>query len=531
MDFDVLKWENPSRNDLGADTIFESLNEKFEEFMGRGTGYGTLQLISSTRPQQDDSQPRQIEEVKDPNKRRVILLEDLPNIFSSSSTGSAAMTSFRAAIHSFLATVQDSSSPSPCILIVSENLTTQTDSTSITPHRLLGPQLLNHPRTTSIPFNKIAPTIIQKALEKVVEIEGRRMGVKDLPSAGLLAGIGACGDIRSAINTLEFMMVGKSNPARQGKLLATKAKKKGRNMQDWGQPSESEKLTLELITQRESSLGIFHAVGKVVWNKRYTAGVDLDTFVSGIHENYLYSCTGDSFPENFEACIENLSDSDILSYNVSPGGKNQVDDSLRQGELAFQVAVRGTLMGLPIKVKRESSRSSMYYPMSQRLWRDKEVIEGFINMFITTGLSDFGNHKIPGGMADLDALLEYFPYTHKISKGHLRKRGGMRTDAMRNMEKVVLFRGVGDQSETIPDGPDEEEEVENGEEDEMGNVKVKRKVRRQKESGQYGGRFRKRKDGGVGIAGIGEGDKGSNKDMEESLEDLVIADDDIEDDW
>ncbi|KAF3923135.1 hypothetical protein ABW20_dc0107654 [Dactylellina cionopaga] len=570
MDFDILKWENPSQHEIGGDTVFESLNSKFEEFMGRGTGYDTLPLVMESK-YEDIVSLKKFEEARDPDRRRVILLEDLPNIFSSSTAGSSAMMSFRSAVHTFLATPQDEAPPSPCILIISENLTTQSNSTSITPHRLLGPQLLNHRKTTSIQFNKIAPSIMQKALEKIVDVEAKRRGMKEAPSAGLLAGIGACGDIRSAINALEFMMVGKSSTNCLRQAVAPKGRKKGRNMQDWGEPRASEKPMLELITQRESSLGIFHAVGKVVWNKRLdplepqalppevlpdpidelssfarppslvdiktlidTAGVDLDTFISGIHENYLHSCNGSSFPEHFEACVEHLSDSDILSYNVSPGGRGQVDDNIRQSEFAFQVAVRGTLMGLPVKVKRESSRSSMYYPMSQRLWRDKEVIEGLISMFISNGLAEFGNGKIAGGMADLEALLEYFPYTYRIAKAEMRNRGGVRTPAMKNLERVVLFRGVGDQSETIPDGPDEEEEVENGEEDEMGNVKVRRKVRRQKEdSGQYGGRFRKRKDGGAGIAGIGDREKESEA-VEEGLEGLVIAEDDIEDadsDW
>ncbi|KAK6499049.1 Cell cycle checkpoint protein rad17 [Arthrobotrys musiformis] len=563
LDFDVLKWENPSQHDIGGDGIFESLNAKFEEFMGRGMGYGALPLVveSGSRGRSSVQKP---EELKDPNRRKVILLEDLPNIFSSSSAGSSAMMSFRGAIHSYLATPQDGELA--CVLIISENLTTQSNSTSITPHRLLGPQLLNHRGTTSITFNKIAAGIMQKALEKIVDVEMRMKGVKETPSSGLLAGIGACGDIRSAINTLEFMMVGRGKGSNKKPVPIPKTKKKiGRSLSDWGQPSESERSTLELITQREASLGIFHAVGKIVWNKRFdpeepqfkppeilpdppshlssfsrppslvdistlidTAGVDLDTFVSGIHENYLHSCAGSSFPESYETCIEYLSDSDMLSRGTtSPWERNQVEDAMRQGELAFQIAVRGILMGLPAKVKRDSTKNSMYYPMSQRLWRDKEVIEGLISVFISTGLTEFGNSKIAMGMADLEALLEYLPYTHRIGKARMRGSGGFRTPVMKNLEKVVLFRGVGDQSEAIPDAPDEEEEVVEGEEDEMGNVKVKRKVRRQKEeTGRYGGRFKKRQDGGVGIVGIGEGEKNV---VEEEMEKLVLEEDDIED--
>ena len=84
--------------------------------------------------------------------------------------------------------------------------------------------------------------------------------------------------------------------------------------------------SLELVTRREASLGIFYAVGKVVYNKRddppidpdksavellppYLAraahprvsqvnpvelidkmGTDTSTFISALHENYILSC-------------------------------------------------------------------------------------------------------------------------------------------------------------------------------------------------------------------------------------------------
>jgi cell cycle checkpoint protein len=60
------------------------------------------------------------------------------------------------------------------------------------------------------------------------------------------------GDIRSAINTLEFVC---SHPSKDGK--GTKDRKK--NMS---------RAMLEVVTRKENSFVLFHLMGKVMYNKR-----------------------------------------------------------------------------------------------------------------------------------------------------------------------------------------------------------------------------------------------------------------------
>ena len=196
-----------------------------------------------------------------------------------------------------------------------------------------------------------------------------------------------------------------------------------------------------MVTQREASLGIFHAVGRVVYNKRDEAagdggggggggveeqlppyllrfarpkrsqvsvsslmdetGTDTQTFISALHENYVLSCESSDAMDLSTAmdyadeCMEHLSASDLLcpSRDVFFGGRggqawrDSGSQLMRQDEMAFEVAVRGMLFSLPSPVKRKAAAGGgprggdafkMFYPTSLKLWRAKEEMEGLV---------------------------------------------------------------------------------------------------------------------------------------------------------
>jgi cell cycle checkpoint protein len=207
--------------------------------------------------------------------------------------------------------------------------------------------------------------------------------------------------------------------------------------------TKMEQESLEMVTQRESTLGIFHAVGRVVYNKRIPddpsgppvpqpphwfperrrpkasevqleslideLGTDTQTFITALHENYVLSCEGTDEEETMDAidgCIESLSDADLLSpdrFGHSGFGKRNFQgtssDTLRQDEMSFQACVRGLLYNLPSPVKRinpppgvmgikgkgsaKGSAYVMYYPTSLRIWREQEEIGGLIDLWIS----------------------------------------------------------------------------------------------------------------------------------------------------
>ncbi|KAJ2991898.1 hypothetical protein NUW58_g2351 [Xylaria curta] len=435
---EILEWRNPTAS-LGGPQGFQSASAQFEEFMGRGGKFCQL----------DTNEDDKKNEVGD-GTRKIMLIEEFPNTFSRSST---PMTSFRKSVLQFLAMNTPSLSLfskqtpkdhiTPVVMIISETLLTTTSASadSFTAHRLLGPEIIRHPGVCIIEFNAIAPTLLAAALELIVQKEAKKSGRRRTPGPLVLRKLGEVGDIRSAISSLQFLCL------------------KGDTETDWGsqvnfgKPKRSIKIsipmthgemeTLQLVSQREASLGIFHAIGKVVYNKReenlidpdspegraevlpnhLTAhsrphrsevsvdslidetGTDTHTFISALHENYVLSCepAGTSDPNSFldymGECINYLSESDLLcpSWDVFFGGhgagasnffgRDSASHVLRQEEIAFQVATRGLLFSLPSPVKRiaigskrgGSDRFKMFYPTSLKLWREKEELGNLVD--------------------------------------------------------------------------------------------------------------------------------------------------------
>ncbi|KAL2266601.1 hypothetical protein VTJ83DRAFT_5953 [Remersonia thermophila] len=420
MRCEVLEWRNPGSSFGVPGQAYQSAATQFEEFLGRGGKFGQLDLEEEEGEEEDedgDTPPPPA-----PGGKRLMLVEEFPNTFMRSSAG---LMGFRDAVIQFLsASVPPmglGSAPepgTPVVMVISETLLTTTSASadSFTAHRLLGPEILKHPGTAVIEFKPIAPTFLIKALELVVQKEARKSGRRRTPGPRVLQRLGEVGDIRNAISSLEFLCAkGDAEADWGGKVAFTKPKRASKDAAPALTKGEQE--SLELVSRREATLGIFHAVGKVVYNKRTdfppgsveaTAeaalpdclsrcarpkksevavdalideiGTDTHTFISALHENYPLSCeqTGPSDPNScmdyINGCLDYLSDSDLLypSWDVFFGGgrgthayggavslggysgKDSGGHMLRQDEMAFQVAVRGMLFSLPTPVRRQA---------------------------------------------------------------------------------------------------------------------------------------------------------------------------------
>ncbi|MBE3048732.1 hypothetical protein IMZ48_40780, partial [Candidatus Bathyarchaeota archaeon] len=455
MGCELLEWKSPTGSFVPG---MQSPTAQFEAFLGLGGKFGGLDIDSDT----SENQKNQSQAT--PAAQRIILIEEFPNTFTRSST---ALASFRNAISAYLgentpSLAEFSQKPpaqpaTPIILVVSETLLTTTSASadSFTAHRLLGPEILRHPGAGVVDFNAIAPSLLSKALELIVMKEARKSGRRRTPGPQVLKRLGEIGDIRSAISSLEFLCLKGDRDGDWGSRVSfTKPKKGGKNVATL---TQGEAESLEQVSQREASLGIFHAVGKVVYNKRDDAPTDADdpvevlpsylkhcerpkrsqvsvdtlidetgsdtsTFISALHENYVLSCEtanpADPTPpiDYVNNCIDALSDGDLLcpSWDVffggrgAPGGyagREAGSHVLRQDELGFQVAVRGLLFGLPHPVKRVAAAPGrgadafkMFYPTSIKLWRAKEEMEGLVGMWSTRLLT--GGDKPQGSVAD-----------------------------------------------------------------------------------------------------------------------------------
>ena len=442
---EVLEWKNPSSApdwDREAESAFSSgLNGLFEEFVGRAGQFGCLDIVGAGGTQTAGAEPG----------RKVVLIEDFPNTLTGSSN--QPLLSFRHTIKSFLALPAAAAVP-PLILIVTETASV-TGPDSFTAHKLLTPAILHHPQCTVLPFNKVAPTYLARVLKTVAT----RTSLN--PPADLITALASSGDIRAAIMTLEFLHSHHTlppPPAPTGR--ATKKPKKTP-----AAPPSTASL-LASIT-RESSYSLFHAAGKILYNKRNPdllsttpllpehphhthpiaadlatllpeIGAEPHTFLATLHENYLGSVNlagslvcGDVSAEEALldcaiACIDALSVADQL---LGDGWK------VRSEEAAFQVGCRGVMAALPDEVKREGA-AKMYYPTGERLWKVREEVEGAVEWWAA-------KERVGRGEA-----MERLAYVGLIQGGDEEV-----------VAKVCGFRGVGGRSEEVGEEKDGEEGV------------------------------------------------------------------------
>ena len=434
LGFQLLHWTNPTVSDQG---FISSVASQFNDFLNRGGQFGSLDFGSAASTES--------KRTSEPELPRVLLVEEFPSTMTRSST---AVDSFRNVLLRYLATEftnqpvmfshssNASQSQPPLVIVISESLLTSATAAtdSFTAHRLLGHEISNHPKVTMMDFNAVAPTFVAKALDLVIKKEARDSQRRRIPGPALLKKLSEMGDIRSAVNALEFLCARSGDDGSWSGRVAAKSKKADK---DGATLTEMEKNSIELVTQREATLGMFHAVGKVVYNKRENpqvsdpssdppakppdhlshlarnkvsqinvddlmneTGTDMPTFIASLHENFLLSCNGAAFAESLDDCISRLSESDLLSPDGRPSqGVSHSNagagrafspagglDVLRQNEIGFQVAVRGLLFALPYPVTRaghpggrRGDSFKMFYPSSLRLWKPMEEIDALIS--------------------------------------------------------------------------------------------------------------------------------------------------------
>ncbi|KAF9462541.1 Rad17 cell cycle checkpoint protein-domain-containing protein [Collybia nuda] len=283
MGFEVMEWRNamsentsnifsdalPELDDIPSSKGYgyngEASFTKFENFINRTLNCHNIFSSGSSIA----NLPRSQSQTKAPPPtstptpdRRVILLEDLPNILHSDT-----QIKFHATLQSLVQSLP-SSPPVPVIIILSdagvrgeasdERLSNGEgwgkDRNGVLDIRtVLSRELLNGPYVTVISFNPIAPTLLTKALQALL-IRQFASSNHSIPSRDVLDIIveSSNGDIRSAVMALQFACIVD---------IGSKGKKKRIG-------SKGSVVVLESVTRREQSLFLFHLLGKVLYNKR-----------------------------------------------------------------------------------------------------------------------------------------------------------------------------------------------------------------------------------------------------------------------
>ncbi|KAJ4474461.1 Rad17 cell cycle checkpoint protein-domain-containing protein [Lentinula aciculospora] len=264
LDFETIEWKNssiaPSTNDLELDTdpwvSDDGLFTKFRLFLERASQCQNIFNSYSSYNQRKRphlSSSSSTSSLNSTLTRRIILLEDIPNILHSSTR-----SQFHDVIRSLIENAD--SNPVPIVIILSdsgirgeagdERLTNgawERDQDGAVDIRTILPKdVLQGPFVDEIRFNPIAPTLMKKALQALLS---RHFGSQRSPVTGQILDMvvdSANGDIRSAIMALQFACIRMSK------------RTKGVESQ----------ILMESITRREQSLVLFHLMGKVFYNKR-----------------------------------------------------------------------------------------------------------------------------------------------------------------------------------------------------------------------------------------------------------------------
>ncbi|XP_020326171.1 cell cycle checkpoint protein RAD17 isoform X1 [Oncorhynchus kisutch] len=271
LGYRVQEWSNPSslseyrpsadradpdtyRQTFDPDSRFNcfygsSQTGLFQEFLLRANKYNRLQMSGEGGASDSD--------------RKLILVEDFPNQFYRQPG------SLHDVLRRFVKTCRR-----PLLFIVSDSLSGDSSS------RLLFPKHIQEELgVCNISFNPVAPTSMMKVLSRIVSVQavksGGKMCVPDKAALELLCS-GSSGDIRSAINSLQFSCLtdqsmkkgfsaverGKATATSSGRAVVKAMRGKRKAKDSEGQDKEL------AIGGKDSSLFLFRALGKILYCKR-----------------------------------------------------------------------------------------------------------------------------------------------------------------------------------------------------------------------------------------------------------------------
>lgn len=285
LDFDILEWQNDQPS-FDASNPGPSFIERFTDFLSKAAKFPTLDLQASSPHSECGVASSSLftldDNISSTKRNRVILLEDLPNLHHL-----PTKQLFQAAIEQYIqqSTLLTSRGFAnvPIVLVLTESTPREDQdrwvgdsSTSNWKERIasiidtrtaLGQGIRKNQAYAEVRFNPVAPTIIMKGLKRAMEKAGHTMA--KAASKGVLMELlqavadDSNGDLRAAVNCLQFVGV-------DGGLMdaiSTKGRKSGRKGTEEERRKAMRKL-MPLVSGRESSLALFHALGRVLYNKR-----------------------------------------------------------------------------------------------------------------------------------------------------------------------------------------------------------------------------------------------------------------------
>ncbi|XP_072028726.1 cell cycle checkpoint protein RAD17-like [Amphiura filiformis] len=263
MRIEVQEWVNPVTSVYNPDDrgtswrdfipvgghMSESQQSIFQDFLTRSNKYQTLQIFG-----------------EDTSLKKLVLVEDFPNTFYRSPQF------FHTILKKFSITGR-----SPLVFIVSDSHGGESNALKLFPKDVQASLGVHN-----ISFNPVAPTSMAKVMLRIANKEALQGKHKCyVPSKSTIEALASasCGDIRSAINSLQFaclkdtrdlsalLDMKQSSSSSHGK--ATKSGKQTSSRRGKKEKSEDDSdRALSAIGGKDTSLFLFRALGKILYCKR-----------------------------------------------------------------------------------------------------------------------------------------------------------------------------------------------------------------------------------------------------------------------
>lgn len=314
----VNSWTAPH---VGSRGISAALLQDFHAF-AVGTRYSSLTVGD-----------HRCEAHKSSNERHILLVEDFP-------VTSSDMQHFREDLRRTLRSAA-TYSPHPTVIILSDSARSVASSVRL----LLGAQLLECSDIASINIPAATDAMMKKRLREVLAIEGFTVSQKCLET--VVASV--AGDCRAALNCLQFSSMSSTSGSRSARGFKTSGRTRNGTVPKRARPHPPISVACIEDVSMDGSLGIFHAISKILNNKRNEDGTskydvesllgdakaDPSSFIEFLHHNYP-SFFGE--PDDMVTALENLSFADTL---LPWRSEEQVRVDL--SDCAASVAARGFL--------------------------------------------------------------------------------------------------------------------------------------------------------------------------------------------
>ncbi|TKY86756.1 hypothetical protein EX895_004396 [Sporisorium graminicola] len=404
LDFDILEWHHDQPS-FDPDNPGASFIERFADFLSKAARFPTLELHASDDDASSssltlDSAPRA-------NRRRVILLEELPNLHHlptkqlfQASIEQHMQQSIQLTAHGF---------PNvPIVLVVTESTPREDqdrwsgDSSSGNTWRdriasimdtrsALGETIRKHPAYTEIRFNPVAPTIVLKGLKRAID---RATSTTSKTASKIwlqllqMIAEDSNGDLRAAVNCLQFVGAGSKHFEM---IVKERGAKKTQDI------SRAMRKMMPLVSGRESSLALFHALGRVLYNKR----------------------EGD--PGNEGSTARAAANSDLDSdQDIDGDGRDDSNQLKERLKRAMQAIVQSpseqdSFCQLPEYMSHLDRRPSRVEP--DQLWADLPVDSSVFQLYLHQNFPQFCTE-----VEQCEAILEFFSTADVLTPLHEQYR-------------------------------------------------------------------------------------------------------------